>query len=1275
MGKPSNAGKFPSIVQYTCLAGYEATGGDSLRTCEQDLSWSGSSMTCTDRQSTCNGIEREAGPGTCICKVRHTGTPQWNGKAWSNPCQPTITPALACFSEGKFLCPTPGTNGTCVDSCAECMRFGLNPAGTDPTPPGLEADNTCNVNEPFIETVYVAQTHVLQPGDPFFNLVSNRSALLKVHVVAPAGDAPLVAAAVKVGDESLQLAMRVPTECCRDSLQIGLVAHSLEDAFTAIIPAEWIRPGMMLSVTTTPTSTNSTTMDPTTTTTTMVQGCIQSGAGMMYADHGSHGWAGMDMAGQGRTTESSNTFCQKRCARVSGCAHFTFWQDGGCHLQSRGAVLRQSPADMATSFGPPNCLLRRLVETTRSMPTHVEYTLKVGAPNFLPLRMFDVHYFGLGSKDRNYPNGWEVELASKLPVSSLPVERVRGLDFKELVVPARSGVGPTRCVSKEDYIRKTGLHKFDGEQGAALQWVYALQAAAGNEEVALYYINIHGVPAGGQGGDLRGVGHISSTGYLGHELGHALSLPHWGGRSEYPYHSDMYGIAAPPGGTHVGPTWAFDMPTMTFIPPTLQRARGHRRAGSFKLSPMQGGGSGDEELPFVFNHFSDYGVHRMQTWLEGKVSVHRACLDGGCDSGWFKWDAVQGAYTSRQPDKVQRPVETGVMLMSLMAATSLTDRDVNMIYPPIGPYTADLIRRFVATNVTDQVAARGTYCPWSGCDFSLRVMQGSNETVYMLAASGDASSDPRGWHSLTTRAVNVPARDGEIFRMELLLTPDVEQVGFPEQPEVLAIWEAPVGLQSGETFFVKVHTGRYIGINGTAVQARWNDHGTSQAIIIEKEGGGSINSGDTIFLKTSTGAHIDITGESQVQARWNDKGAWQSIIIEKTSGSGAIGEHDPICLKSQNTGKHVDVYGHDVFARWNHCAEWQTMTLEREQVGIRSGQTIFLKAHTGNHLEVDGSSVQARWNGHGLGQSIIIEKQDGESIRDGDTIFLKAHTGVYIDITGEKEVQARWNDRGAWQAITIEKRSGGGAIGENELVCLKSQNTGKHLDVEGRNVSARWNDCAGWQTMVIETAQPAVFISGAIVSGDLIHLAVPHTGNLIEIEGIIVQARWSERGLWQTLTIERKHGGGRVLFSGDTVFLRAHTGQLLDVQDVDVQAQWSDRRFSQEFVIERKDGPGAVLPGDSIFFRVHTGKRIDVQGDRVQARWLQQVDLQTLIIERQSLSRRLGVTHGINPVRPTGITLRSKSVIIMVSSCLAAMLWQTGRYMIEPRQFHKVEPV
>jgi hypothetical protein len=197
---------------------------------------------------------------------------------------------------------------------------------------------------------------------------------------------------------------------------------------------------------------------------------------------------------------------------------------------------------------------------------------------------------------------------------------------------------------------------------------------------------------------------------------------------------------------------------------------------------MQGGGQGDQEVGFFYRHFSDFGVNRMQSYIEGKVAVFR-------NGNHYKWDDQDGDYTrSVSSDGVRYPIEHDVQVISVMASTTLSDMNVNMVYPPIGPYEGNLILTFDPTNASDRATADDVFCPSGGCDFTLRVMQGGQQKTYMLAASGTTGGDPYSNSSLKTAAVNLRASDGAVTQVELLLTPDAEVNGLPGDPEVLSTW-------------------------------------------------------------------------------------------------------------------------------------------------------------------------------------------------------------------------------------------------------------------------------------------------------------------------------------------------------------------------------------------------------------------------------------------------------------------------------------------------------
>lgn len=61
----------------------------------------------------------------------------------------------------------------------------------------------------------------------------------------------------------------------------------------------------------------------------------------------------IDMDGQAKTVEGSIFKCQERCASVDGCAHFSSYPDGGCHLQDADATLQDD--SWGGQAGPPEC--------------------------------------------------------------------------------------------------------------------------------------------------------------------------------------------------------------------------------------------------------------------------------------------------------------------------------------------------------------------------------------------------------------------------------------------------------------------------------------------------------------------------------------------------------------------------------------------------------------------------------------------------------------------------------------------------------------------------------------------------------------------------------------------------------------------------------------------------------------------------------------------------------------------------------------------------------
>jgi hypothetical protein len=413
--------------------------------------------------------------------------------------------------------------------------------------------------------------------------------------------------------------------------------------------------------------------------------------------------------------------------------------------------------------------------------------LKIGAPTLLRMRMFDIHFFALPPGD--YPDGWLAEFEAKRPVAAIELQRLNNVVFKELVIPPLgTNLPATRISSKSQYTELTGAN-FDGEQAAAAQWNGALKAANGTAgRIRLYYSNIYGAAAGGQAGGFSGVGNGKNIGILNHEVGHALSLPHWGDNTAYLYKGSMYGIPAPntTNGTHAGPTWAFDLRNGAFIPSRVQPNSVGGIVGTYKADPMQGGGTGDQEVGFLMRHFSDYFVNKMQTYLEGHVVVWNSALNS-----YASWNSTTGDYTTLVINNgVQYPVVRDVSLISLMAGVSAVTPQANLIYPPIGPYQAGLIQLFDPTVLADRTSADSIFCPTDGCDVSLRVTQGGRIKTYMLPIALNTAADPFNANSFQTKAINLPANNGTVTQVELLATPNAEKNGLPASPALLDTWSS-----------------------------------------------------------------------------------------------------------------------------------------------------------------------------------------------------------------------------------------------------------------------------------------------------------------------------------------------------------------------------------------------------------------------------------------------------------------------------------------------------
>lgn len=104
--------------------------------------------------------------------------------------------------------------------------------------------------QPRIARVYFVQHHVLAPDSPYFKLVGNLDTLIKVQACSAVPSlSPSVVARLKLGAETLELPLKGPRQLPKPPTGNPLLLEQkFDDSYTAIIPREWIAPGLDVTV-------------------------------------------------------------------------------------------------------------------------------------------------------------------------------------------------------------------------------------------------------------------------------------------------------------------------------------------------------------------------------------------------------------------------------------------------------------------------------------------------------------------------------------------------------------------------------------------------------------------------------------------------------------------------------------------------------------------------------------------------------------------------------------------------------------------------------------------------------------------------------------------------------------------------------------------------------------------------------------------------------------------------------------------------------------------
>tara|TARA_B100000809_G_scaffold96882_1_gene95428 strand:- start:10186 stop:13134 length:2949 start_codon:yes stop_codon:yes gene_type:complete len=621
-----------------------------------------------------------------------------------------------------------------------------------------------------IGAVYFAQTHLSEPTEAYFTLVSDRKTLVKAHVTHPDQiGAPVVKAIVTVDGQVNEIILAGPANLpVSFESDIYKIQHSYDDgSFTGFIPKEWLKAGMTVKIET------------------------------------------------GEQVKEFNN-------------------------------------------------------------------LEISAPTVLKMTVFEIACFEESYTD--FPAGWEQEFESRIPVAELQANSIR-IYWPEFVQRPQDGNPAKRVFSKSES-KNGGSDMF--------KLIGVLQKAAGADHKKLYYLSINNLSlgVGGLGGGFRALGGAGGVGYIAHEGGHALGLPH-ANNSKHPYKEGTYsGVYVKK--EWVGPNWGFSLWNEKFM--TIYKSE----KDTYRGTPMLGGGKSDGVYDWLLlKHFSDYEVNKMKKKLEDLIVTWNSSLNS-----WAKWDPMTNDYTATvENDGVRYPVKRDVDVVTVLTSTSAVTAEANIIYPPIGPYNTGLIRLFDPQDANDRAEAQIIYN--KQFDYTLRIHQGNQQKYVMIPVAHAPNADPLDKNSLKSYAVNLPAEDGEVTKVELLLTLGAQLNGLPAEETIITDWPETTsynpdpGPEPEPTDFLVIDTPEQLIWLSSSDLDFDNDDTDDFADIEEKMAANYLLGADIIFAEDET--TVDWNNDGVVNG--NDAAGLLAIGIDTKYTGHFNGQYYTIQNAFQNASK------------------------------------------------------------------------------------------------------------------------------------------------------------------------------------------------------------------------------------------------------------------------------------------------------------------------------------------------------------------------------------
>jgi hypothetical protein len=445
--------------------------------------------------------------------------------------------------------------------------------------------------------------------------------------------------------------------------------------------------------------------------------------------------------------------------------------------------------------------------------------LAVGAGPELNLIMLpvDVLNYNAGQSDIDVPDGWLEDFAGAVPAARVRLGHFPGrVALTPFVVSgdAVGGLPPTRlerrpCADGEpagpDCV--TSDIPAMNISAAALRVVGAIHRATGDFAYAHYYGNTEHFNPGGWGGGKDFVGADFDDIFI-HEMGHALSLPHWGqgayqnatpsaGEFRYPYG----GNGADGGGR--GEMWNYYQNTADYASPLCQDPKnkwlGQERSDAMQRNcaciEWRGGhrgrwdGYGDFSALAAFRFLAGAEERAGMVPYRGAESPFHLSRQGGYPNLVIDAQGERRLVRDHQPDQPSDeerydflvPQAWDAPVATIYGSFHADFPDANVLYTPIEyrgtlPRVVDPTDPSTFDTLLDPAGPYDGYFWWPR-DLSVKVTYADgHELVALLANQATERSPALGsgpWRSdLVYFAVNVP-REQPIRRVDLYQRPFV----------------------------------------------------------------------------------------------------------------------------------------------------------------------------------------------------------------------------------------------------------------------------------------------------------------------------------------------------------------------------------------------------------------------------------------------------------------------------------------------------------------------